>query len=1277
MNPYTINPPQSEVAFEKLCLALLKRHWNRPGLELFGKKGEDQYGVDIFDTLGEDPIFAAQCKLKEQTKSLTPGEIKEEVEKAKTFPSRIDHYVILTTGKASGHAQLTIQSLNQECRASGLFTVQFLNWDQITEMIRQYPDIEAQFYGGFRSEEVAVVNNKLDQIVDIGQTISATFGATGIDAEIDIARDLINSRDAQIALSQLNRIQKTRGSDLTEWHRFRIFTNLGAACLILQRGTEAARHFLDAAPLRRTDELAVANEVLAFHLLGDDEQTRQKVVVARETFPHSTRLMSLWIQSSPIDMPYEDLLVATPVHLRSDAEVSFALGMRAMACDRIEAGEQHAQDAVAAKPKWSQAHLFLAQVRFGRVVLLDRSGTPLYGPDRLAALQNADLTASKAIEVAEAEGISYVKAKAFGLKSDIATILGNKEDAIRYARDSFGADSSDIDAQISLAQALMANGNRDDAIIFFEEIHARFKEMPNVNFMLGEALLDRGAATDLSRAFDVFSSATVGKMKQELVDPITIGAVRALALAERHSEVASYAERQEVIASPVLATTIRASASMKQGTIGEANQLLDDAIALRTGTTTLSATDVLARNLMELGRWADALPLLQFLFSRVGVRCDPNLLLNCAVRLRRDDVVLETFDSLYAKGFRMWDNLEYELQYLERYDYEKAIARLQDFIAANPEHRLAELRLAIVALRFGRKDLARISVAAMPLAEEIPMRYAVPAIHVLQWGDQAMEAVDYAYRVLRANPNKIEAHTAYIAALAPGACPDEIGPATETVQIGSAVQYSRGNNGVTEWLVVEDTETPSSDFEEISATSELAVDLIGKRVGDTFVRVKSPLRDHIGTIVQIMPKYTRRIQAIGPQMEYKFSDQSVIWTLEIPTPEKLTLADVQPILDSVRSQSEAVLQVREIYRTSTITLHMFGDRFNNSAHGALIDLACSGEDFVKCAPPDVNSLMNAMSALAVKNIVVIDLTALATLRLLDITRQVLSVGTIQFVISAATYATLQQLRAKAKFSPAHGTMFYKDGQHYMVPTTEQEAEQYHLAFEQWLMEIEVNAKIVTVPEVARLLPDTRDQLNEILGEEGLESAMLALRPGHLLWSDDYNASELAKTELGVERVWTQALTEQVANLGLIDRSLAEEIYAKLIGYDFKSTHFTGSVMLAALRLARYSVDNFPMAKMLKAFAGVPIFDRRVSFFLMGEFLLKMALEPLLPETRCEATKALLSTYPNDDITNTQLDIFAKQCARSMILTPQAADDFLRCYNGWRKQRRSRIPIIGV
>jgi hypothetical protein len=39
MNPYSINLPESDVEFEKLCLELLKRHWSRPRLERFAKKG--------------------------------------------------------------------------------------------------------------------------------------------------------------------------------------------------------------------------------------------------------------------------------------------------------------------------------------------------------------------------------------------------------------------------------------------------------------------------------------------------------------------------------------------------------------------------------------------------------------------------------------------------------------------------------------------------------------------------------------------------------------------------------------------------------------------------------------------------------------------------------------------------------------------------------------------------------------------------------------------------------------------------------------------------------------------------------------------------------------------------------------------------------------------------------------------------------------------------------------------------------------------------------------
>jgi hypothetical protein len=64
--------PQNDDDFEKLCRDLLRKHWTRPGLEIYGKRGERQDGVDVLELGGDEPLYAAQCKLKEEWKSLEP-----------------------------------------------------------------------------------------------------------------------------------------------------------------------------------------------------------------------------------------------------------------------------------------------------------------------------------------------------------------------------------------------------------------------------------------------------------------------------------------------------------------------------------------------------------------------------------------------------------------------------------------------------------------------------------------------------------------------------------------------------------------------------------------------------------------------------------------------------------------------------------------------------------------------------------------------------------------------------------------------------------------------------------------------------------------------------------------------------------------------------------------------------------------------------------------------------------------------------------------------------
>lgn len=51
-------PPQNEGEFERLCLKLLRVHWTCPASELYARRGEKHYGIDIIDPGGSLPLRA-------------------------------------------------------------------------------------------------------------------------------------------------------------------------------------------------------------------------------------------------------------------------------------------------------------------------------------------------------------------------------------------------------------------------------------------------------------------------------------------------------------------------------------------------------------------------------------------------------------------------------------------------------------------------------------------------------------------------------------------------------------------------------------------------------------------------------------------------------------------------------------------------------------------------------------------------------------------------------------------------------------------------------------------------------------------------------------------------------------------------------------------------------------------------------------------------------------------------------------------------------------------
>lgn len=98
-----IEPPRYWEAFEDLCLDLYREVWSDPSAQKNGRAGQAQAGTDVYG----QPDYAAgkwhgvQCKGKDTYNQgeVTETELRNEVEKAKTFKPALSDWILATTAK--------------------------------------------------------------------------------------------------------------------------------------------------------------------------------------------------------------------------------------------------------------------------------------------------------------------------------------------------------------------------------------------------------------------------------------------------------------------------------------------------------------------------------------------------------------------------------------------------------------------------------------------------------------------------------------------------------------------------------------------------------------------------------------------------------------------------------------------------------------------------------------------------------------------------------------------------------------------------------------------------------------------------------------------------------------------------------------------------------------------------------------------------------------------------------------------------------------------------
>ena len=209
--------------------------------------------------------------------------------------------------------------------------------------------------------------------------------------------------------------------------------------------------------------------------------------------------------------------------------------------------------------------------------------------------------------------------------------------------------------------------------------------------------------------------------------------------------------------------------------------------------------------------------------------------------------------------------------------------------------------------------------------------------------------------------------------------------------------------------------------------------------------------------------------------------------------------------------------------------------------------------------------------------------------------------------------------------------------------------------------------------MADISPDQRDQLIELCGQHGAESIVLARRPGHVLWSDDFVTALLGQHSLGIRRTWTQAVLAGLGAQGFVTEREYQEASARLIGYGFISTRFDADTLLAAATLAQWAPGGRPVKQALEALSSGN--DATGKLRIASMFISKILKEPIRQPGHGIVVMAVLDRIADGPCGIAGVEALRRNLSRLFGLDVAAVREAEQYINRWVAARELRGGIV--
>jgi tetratricopeptide (TPR) repeat protein len=1090
-----------------------------------------------------------------------------------------------------------------------------------------------------------------------------------IDKLIDEARDAVQQQEFGKGELLLQRIERDHGSHLNTIQHFRVLTNYGYTEIGLRRPNVGARRFLEALDLQPDDEKAKTNEVLAYYVTGDFPTAFAKADKLRKAYPSSIHIASRWILSSPAEKTAKELEQELSSILRNDGQICVSLAYKSLNHQDLDSATDYAERARVAEPQQGRPWLILAGIFMGRLMRLE-GGRGRPSDTRSSLTESAEKHVREAIRLSEINKDVETQQEARILLVDILILLEKKREAYDESDRAVQLNPNNAQALMARAQAQGAMDLNGESISSLERAFS-IEPRADIAFMYGRALFSRSAGTDLKTSIKVLTGIDLNTVLPMARHAFAIQTIRAISKDEDWERAKAYLDSNEPLLAPETMSLLRGLLAHSRGIHEEAERYALAAQSSLTSATDLEVKAHLGHLFMMLHKPADALPLYQQAFDAQVSSFDPGRLLDCAAQAHEDGVVIETFRTLLSRDVKDWNTVSFGVQYVQKYIPTEAADILRDFLKLNPDHKFAKLYRSVLGVIHDRPEWVTGAIEEIPTVEELPPEHIMQVVHVLRFAGNPNAAVDYAYRYLRLHMKSPEAHRAVVLSMSVFEPVPTIQPTLETVEVGAAVRYDEVPSGEPDWIIIENTDDPVDELKEISKSSRLAQELLGKKVDDQFILALG-FMDRKGIIRQIVPKYVRAYNLCGDKWQLKFPDAQFIQSFHLGSTEEEIRQSIDRMLAALEKQAGTELEMRARYNAISTPLHIFGEWHNTNAYDALINLAKTEDQPVRCTFGTTDERNDALTALKAAKRLALDLSAVATIRLLELDH-LLKTAHFQFEMSEHTWLELKdKLRDKKDGDKPSLAIGFEDGRRVTYEESVEFKKKRAAANQEFLELVEKHCTIVPVEELAHLPPAKREPFERLFGQYGVESMLLGARPDCVLWSEDLVQSHIGSVEFRTRRAWTQVILTFLADLEVVTPKERDAATAKLMGMDYRITFFDAQSLIEAVHLS----DAKPWMQPLKIFIqqfSAPNIDLKALIPIMVETLVRLYREPPLRESRCRVATALLDAIWNHLPARRSLLELRAKSVLFFKLNPVGEAQFNNCFDQWFN--RMQNPII--